>query len=144
MNILQKSINNILDFLEKSGKKIIENAQNSKDVGNDTFNQHDAYGAAVYYNGELKRFASLDSKSIRDHHGSTYYNIPAGTGEEWADMFLKEYEPPKKGFALVCFNAAYYSVIQETYTYRIISQEYTDMEKILKHFPKRSGRIEVL
>ena len=50
-NLIQKTI----DELTKEGERIILAAYNRKTWQNRTYNLHDSYGSAVYYNGNLLR-----------------------------------------------------------------------------------------
>lgn len=78
------------------------------------------------------------------HKGWSKAGIPDGTGYEWARMFVKELgktgEIPQRGFAMVVFNAAYYSHFQEHQEgnlkrkYRVISQIYGDLEDAGKDY----------
>lgn len=165
--------------LVEKGKQIIENAANSKESGNISLNQLDAYGLIVYYNGRVqrslvgseiniikslyrspepynispnmaaknKRFAAARSDG-EIHRG--WDGIPDGTGYEWARMFIKELgktgEIPATGFALVVFNAAFYSNIQEhgggtlRRTYKIISQVVGDLDNVARDYKDSTVR----
>lgn len=78
------------------------------------------------------------------HKGWAAAGIPDGTGYEWARMFVKELGKtgaiPQRGFAMVVFNAAYYSHFQEHQEgnlkrkYRVISQIYGDLEDAGKDY----------
>lgn len=78
------------------------------------------------------------------HKGWSKAGIPDGTGYEWARMFVKELGKtgaiPQRGFAMVVFNAAYYSHFQEHQEgnlkrkYRVISQIYGDLEDAGKDY----------
>lgn len=78
------------------------------------------------------------------HKGWAAAGIPDGTGYEWARMFVRELgktgEIPQRGFAMVVFNAAYYSHFQEHQEgnlkrkYRVISQIYGDLEDAGKDY----------
>ena len=121
-------VNNMLTYLEQQGRKIITEAKRTKDAQNDTYNQYDAYGYLVYYNGVLKRWSLSPELADEKHKGWAKYGIPDASGTEWANMFREQFEPPKSGFALVVFNAAFYSLIQEegagklTRKFQILSQ----------------------
>lgn len=123
-------IQRMLSYLSQEGRKIVDKAQRTKAVGNRTFNQADAFGYVVYYNGKVERkgYANTTTQSKKPHHGWDAAGIPAGTGREWLDDFLSTYEAPKSGFALLIVNAAFYTGIQEKrYKYRVISQVFGDL-----------------
>lgn len=136
----------MIDYLSRKGEEIVEKAMRSKDTLNRTFNQMDAYGYAIWYNGVLHKSAVGDPQygqyAEKEHKG--WKDIPTAFGREWAEIFISEIPAtgkiPKAGFALIVFNAAFYSKIQEegagrlTHPYRIISQVYGDLEAAGKGF----------
>lgn len=125
-------INRMLSFLSQEGRKIVTKAQRTKTVGNQTFNQADAFGYVVYYNGQAKRtgYANVTPQSKGEHKGWEREGIPAGTGREWLDEFINTYDPPKSGFALLIVNAAFYSNIQESGDWVILSQVVMDIKEL--------------
>lgn len=130
-------INRMLSYLSQEGRKIVNKAQATKMVGNRTFNQADAFGYVVYYDGKAQRkgYANLSPMAKKPHHGWAMAGIPAGTGREWLEDFIAGYEAPKSGYALLIVNAAFYTAIQETkWKYRIISQTYGDLNSIAEKF----------
>lgn len=130
-------IERMVSYLSQEGRKIVTNAQATKKVGNQTFNQADAFGYVVYYNGTVKRkgYANIAPESKKPHHGWKAAGIPAGTGREWLEEFISTYEAPKSGFALLIVNAAFYTAIQETkWKYRVISQTYGELDSIAEKF----------
>lgn len=134
-------ISRTLDYLEEQGKKVIAEAKSTKDTQNDTYSQYDAYGYLVYYNGVLKRQSLSPNLSYGEKHkGWAKYGIPEATGAEWAEMFKQDFDPPKNGFALVVFNAAFYSRIQEegadrlTHQWNILSQVVGSLKDIQSKF----------
>lgn len=133
LNLLKKTIDSVLNYLINKGYEMIVEAQYRKQVGNDSYNQRDAYGALVYHNGVLKRKATLDPMFAEEPHtGWEKHGIKSDFGRNWLNDFVKSYDgAPKKGFALVIVNAAFYTTIQEQkYKYKVISQEYVRMEDL--------------
>ena len=136
----------MLDELEAEGSRLIEKANSTRDTDNISFNLHDAYGYAVYYKGVLMRSGFLKggvlSKSV--HKGWLKRNYPSGTGRDYAANVLNGYTPPPTGYALIVFNAAYYSEILEdgkqdggkglAKRYKIISQINGDVEQLAKKY----------
>lgn len=141
-------------YLVDEGIKIIEDARSSKDTQNISGTQFDSYGLAVFYNGKLYYSvkSSDPSKNLTNQKRSIetiwgeengrhrgWGDIPAGTGREWAKMFVDEIKRssqiPDKGFALVIFNAAFYSSIQEgTGKWKILSQVVGDIKNLQSKF----------
>lgn len=74
------------------------------------------------------------------HKGWKAEGIPDATGYEWAKTFIKEFGKkgvvPQQGFALVVFNAAFYSKILEEggggvkRKYRVLSIAADEMQKV--------------
>lgn len=136
---MQRAISKMVDYLAKQGDRIIKEAARTAATTERTGNQGDAYGWAVYYDGILKKmgFWTPTPAAHEKHRG--YKDIPDGTGRQWVvDYFRNNFTPADKGFALVCVNAAYYTVPLEkgTYSkgdapkYRVISQIFGDMETL--------------
>lgn len=152
--LLTQAIWKMVYYLVDEGIKIIEDARNSKDTQNISGTQYDSYGLAVFYNGKLYysvksadpsknlNYSSRSIETIWDESGGRHRgwrDIPAGTGREWAKMFVDEIKKssdiPEKGFALVVFNAAFYSSIQETQqNFRILSQVVGDIKALGSKF----------
>ena len=131
---------------------IIEQAYKTKDPGNQSFNQHDAFYWALYYNGERISSGYLDPMMAK--HESGYMENEDGTlsevdkyhyyGVEEADKAMTAYTPPSEGYALLIGNAMYYSVIQERglkYSgdeedtrYRVLSQTYHKLQNLADRY----------
>lgn len=135
--LLNIYIQRMISYLSQEGMKIVSKAQATKQRGNQTYNQADAFGYVVYYNGKAVRqgYANTAPQSKATHHGWAKYNIPDGTGRSWLNDFIQEYKPPTKDFALLIVNAAFYSAIQEKkYKYQIISQTFGALDQIAAKF----------
>lgn len=101
-------------------------------------NRPDIYNVSSEMASKGKRFK--DKESGGRHKGWKSKGIPDGTGYEWARMFIKEFgksgNVPAKGFALVVFNAAFYSKILEEgkeplkRKYRVLSIASTKLQDI--------------
>lgn len=151
--LMTKAIWKMVYYLVDEGIKIIEEARNSKDTQNISGTQYDSYGLAVFYNGKLyysvksadpSKNLTSSSRSIETIWGEEngrhkgWRDIPAGTGREWAKMFVDEIKKssdiPEKGFCLVIFNAAFYSNIQEAGDWQILSQVVSDIKVLQSKF----------
>lgn len=145
-------------YLVDEAIKIIEKARSTKNTKNITGTQWDSFGAAVFYNGKLyytlrssdpakdltrvKRYMETYSDESGGRHKG-WGDIPAGTGREWVNLFVQEAKTklaiPKQGFALIVFNAAFYSKRQERgyklkRKYQIISQVVGDLKALESKF----------
>lgn len=150
---MTKAIWKMVYYLVDEGIKIIEEARSSKTTQNISGTQFDSYGLAVFYNGKLyysvkssdpsknlttssRRIETIWDESGGRHRG--YGDIPAGTGREWAKMFVDEIKSstkiPQTGFALVIFNAAFYSNIQEGGDWQILSQVVGSIKELQAKF----------
>lgn len=135
INLLQKQINKIVDYLAGQGKKIIHNAIQTKDTRQRTQNQNDAYGWAVYYNGrEMRRgYWTAAPQANEKRNGWSGAGIDRGYGREDLVKYFDEYKPKSNGFQLIVVNAVFYTAIQEAgggrlkHKYRIITQEFSNM-----------------
>lgn len=107
----------------------------------------DPYNISERMTSKYKQFTQTEGDV---HRGWSKMGVPDGTGYEWAKMFVREFgktgEVPKTGFALVVFNAAFYSKIQEEgsgslkRTYKILSQIIGDLDKIGTEFGGKPAR----
>lgn len=112
-------ISRMVAYLAREGERIANEALLTKQSQNDTMNQADAYGYAVFFDGMLKKkgYAAAEM-SGEMHKGWEKYGIPDGTGRDWLNEFFAEWRPKAKGFVLIVVNAAFYSRILEEGTYR--------------------------
>lgn len=126
----------IVRRLMDAGRSIIEEAYATKETGNVRYNQHDAYGYAVYYDGaEIPGTRGYlgGEKSTRP----VRYRGKSVSGRSEVDSFLGSYKA-KGGdcLTLVAVNAMFYSEIQEkgAYTlkrsFRILSQTYYRLDEL--------------
>lgn len=135
INLLQKQIDKMVDYLAGQGKKIIHDAIQTKDTRQRTQNQNDAYGWAVYYNGrEMRRgYWTSTPQANEKRNGWTNAGINPGYGREDLVKYFDEYKPKSNGFQLIVVNAVFYTAIQEAgggrlkHKYRIITQEFSNM-----------------
>lgn len=136
VNLLQRQINRIIDYLAGQGKRIIHDAVQTKTTRQRTQNQNDAYGWAVYYNGkEMRRgYWTTSPQANAKRNGWAAQGIEKGYGREDLTKYLNSYKPKGNGFQLIVVNAVFYTMIQERgggklkHRYRIITQEFSNME----------------
>lgn len=137
INLLQRQIDKIVDYLAGQGKKIIHDAIQTKDTRQRTQNQNDAYGWAVYYNGrEMRRgYWTSAPQANEKRNGWANAGINPGYGREDLVKYFDEYQHKSNGFQLIVVNAVFYTAIQEAgggrlkHKYRIITQEFSNMEE---------------
>jgi hypothetical protein len=140
INLLQRQINKIVDYLAEQGEKVIRNAAQTKETQNRKKNQLDAYGWCVYYKGEKKKQGFLTPNRTADqpHNAWAAKGYDRTFGRDDVTMFFDNYKPESNGFILVCVNAVFYTTIQEfggaQRKYRIISQVAGDMQGIANKF----------
>lgn len=141
--LAQRYINIMVKALAKEGENIIEEAARTKDTKVDTGNQLDAYGYAVYYNGEQKLVGYLDpfQNATEKHAGWAKRGIEPNTGRGWLSDFLNEYKLDNtRGFTLIVVNAAFYTNILERgggnliRKYRVISQVSSKCDSVARKY----------
>lgn len=99
-----------IDFLSDVGKETIEGMFQSKFPGNDLYNQRDAFGYGIYFNGKLVKEGYLDgelSKAPSKHRKQR--------GREEAKKAISQYTPLTDGYELYLVNAMHYSRAQEEF-----------------------------
>ena len=150
-------IDELIDYLADRGEAAIAIAYRHRDFTNRTYNLHDSYGSAVYYNGRLiKRsiryigpekytqgiytgWEWTKSRSMPDFRGTRYLKGDQidMTGREEVMDFFSQYTPTKSGMQLVVVAAMWYASVLEKgggnlkRKYRVISGAQTEMDKIV-------------
>ena len=148
----RKSNGDPLSGLEAEAQGIVDKAARTRETANVTGNLLDAYGYAIWINGEMVRrgYATPVPTSSEKHKGWSKYGIEANTGRGYVDDFLDSYSAPRKGVHLVVVNAAYYARILEegaqgrpdrplSTKYRIITQISNDMAGLARRY---GGNVE--
>lgn len=126
----------IVRRLMDAGRSIVEEAYATKETRNIRYNQHDAYGYAVYYDG-------AEIPGTRGYLGSEMSTRPVKyrgkpvSGRPEVDSFLGSYKAKNGNFlTLVAVNAMFYSEMQEngahtlTRSFRILSQTYYRLDEL--------------
>lgn len=134
INLLQRQIDKIVDYLAGQGKRIIHDAIQTKDTRQRTQNQNDAYGWAVYYNGkEMRRgYWTSAPQANEKRNGWSAAGIERGYGREDLVEYFRDYKPKTTGFQLIVVNAVFYTSLLEKgigvkRKYRVITQEFSNM-----------------
>lgn len=111
----------LIDNLAAEGERVIQDAYNKKGYQNRTYNLHDSYGSAVYYNGVLQ----ADSIRYVGPAAATKPRVVKGimiSGRDEVDKFFNNYKPSNKtGIELVVIAAIFYAGILEARKYHVIS-----------------------
>lgn len=106
-----KYINNLLDFLEKEGERILRECEEERTYTHRTRNLYDSYGFGIYLNGVLVRqgylSASATAKKPRKWYGKEIF------GREEIDKYLRSEYSPTKGIDMVVVATMPYAEILE-------------------------------
>lgn len=161
-------INKLIDELAEEGFAAITLAYRHRDFTNRTYNLHDSYGSAVYYNGRLvkrsiryigeERYTAgkfmgwewTKSRSVPNFRGTRFYTGDQVdmTGREEVMDFFSQYTPPKVGLQLVVVAAMWYGLILEKgggnlkRKYRVISGARTIMDELAAKYGGSVSQIE--
>jgi len=122
----------VVDELARIARQTLERAAESKDTGNQTMNQLEAYGFGVFFNGGLVRQGYLDKKK---YHGS--HRNAKGRWVDSAEPDPKRHKRGRiealraiqghrsdyNGYELYLVNAIWYSSAHEAWGLKIITQE---------------------
>lgn len=127
-------VKQLIDELAIDGKRLMVEASMTKDYTNRTFNLHDSYGSAVYYNGKLQNdtiyYLSPNATEAKKWYGT---NIK---GHDELIDFLQDYQGSAKGLELVIVAAMPYASILEDALgrvkrkYKVISGARLAMEEL--------------
>lgn len=146
-HLAQNAYRETINFLARHGQRMVDEAYRTKDTQDRSGNMHDAYGWAVYVNGQIVKQGDAGAPiSQQIHKGWAKHDIPANTGRGYLNDFFSTYQDiPERGIALVVVNAVYYAsileegaqhrpAIQQATQYRVISQVADTMYDIKRHF----------
>ena len=138
MGIKNSLIRQLIHELASDGKNAIQEAYKTKDYQNRTYNLHDSYGSAVYYNGVLQvdtiYYLSPNSTTAKKWYGTLM------KGHDELIDFLQEYQGQKNGIELIIVAAMPYASILEEGSgglkrkYKVISGAYSEMQSLQKKY----------
>ena len=124
----------LISQLADDGEKAIREAYEGREFTNRTYNLHDSYGSAVYYNGTLVK------SSIR-YVGAEMAEEDEGYGRNEVNDFFSNYRPKnRKGIDLVIVAAMFYADILEEgkgklkRKYKVIAEGEDYMKNVATHF----------
>ena len=124
----------LISQLADDGEKAIREAYAGREFTNRTYNLHDSYGSAVYYNGTLVK------SSIR-YVGAEMAEEDERYGRNEVNDFFANYRPKnRKGIDLVIVAAMFYADILEEgkgrlkRKYKVIAEGEDYMKNVATHF----------
>ena len=124
----------LISQLADDGEKAIREAYEGREFTNRTYNLHDSYGSAVYYNGALVK------SSIR-YVGAEMAEEDERYGRNEVNDFFSNYRPKnRKGIDLVIVAAMFYANILEEgkgklkRKYKVIAEGEDYMKNLATHF----------
>lgn len=124
----------LISQLADDGEKAIRQAYEGREFTNRTYNLHDSYGSAVYYNGNLVK------SSIR-YIGAEMAEEDDRYGRNEVNEFFSNYRPKnRKGIDLVIVAAMFYADILEEgkgrlkRKYKVIAEGEDYMKNLATHF----------
>ena len=124
----------LISQLADDGEKAIREAYEGREFTNRTYNLHDSYGSAVYYNGTLVK------GSIR-YVGAEMAEEDERYGRNEVNDFFSNYRPKnRKGIDLVIVAAMFYADILEEgkgklkRKYKVIAEGEDYMKNVATHF----------
>lgn len=124
----------LISQLANDGERAIHEAYEGREFTNRTYNLHDSYGSAVYYNGTLVK------SSIR-YVGAEMAEEDDRYGRNEVNDFFANYRPNnRKGIDLVIVAAMFYADILEEgkgrlkRKYKVIAEGEDYMKNLATHF----------
>ena len=124
----------LISQLADDGEKAIREAYEGREFTNRTYNLHDSYGSAVYYDGTLVK------SSIR-YVGAEMAEEDDRYGRNEVNDFFSNYRPKnRKGIDLVIVAAMFYADILEEgkgrlkRKYKVIAEGEDYMKNLATHF----------
>lgn len=129
LNLIKNEIENptvdmaVVERLLEIGYAALVRAAESKETGNITLNQMEAFACAVYFNGKKIRTKFLDKAQYRGTHYSTRKKADVDSaepdpkrgrmGRSMALHELRDHKSDTNGYELYLTNAMWYSAIHE-------------------------------
>lgn len=138
-------INRMADDLLKAGKRIVHEAIETRTYEHDTFNLHDSYGAAVFYNGKIIREYYPPQKATEPQ--LTDDGLYVYGSDDIKEYFRIEYVP-EQGLELAVVASMWYGTELEKgkrplkRKYKVISQIYSEMVELQKKYHANVIRIK--
>ena len=124
----------LISQLADDGEKAIREAYEGREFTNRTYNLHDSYGSAVYYNGNLV-------KGSISYVGAEMAEEDERYGRNEVNDFFSNYRPKnRKGIDLVIVAAMFYADILEEgkgrlkRKYKVIAEGEDYMKNVATHF----------
>ena len=124
----------LISQLADDGEKAIREAYEGREFTNRTYNLHDSYGSAVYYNGALVkssiRYVGAEMAEEDERYGRNEVN----------DFFANYRTKNRKGIDLVIVAAMFYADILEEgkgrlkRKYKVIAEGEDYMKNVATHF----------
>lgn len=133
-------LNEMIKELTMYGEMVMKEAYNTRDFTNRTYNLHDSYGSAVYYNGQMVNGTLKTLGSPQATESKTWYGKKLRGRQVVTDYLRNEYKPSGKGLSLVVVAAMpYRDVLEIKYKYRVISGANWMMRSLANTFAAKFG-----
>ena len=101
-------LSTVIEYLATLGQETIENMYAEKGTNDDLYNQRDAYGFGVYYNGKLVKEGYLEGEKSTAPSRDRKLR-----GRREAKKAIKNYTPDRQGYVLYLVNAMHYSAVHQ-------------------------------
>lgn len=149
MATIGKTVSRLINVLARQGQQIATAAMASRGYTNRTNNLSDSYVWGVYYKGEPVRYGTAQQKSASV---SKKWYGDALSGNTEGLNFIKSFQPPSNGVALVVAAVMPYGEVLENggasngrfhykHAYRVIATAKSDLKMLTKSFKGSTTRI---
>lgn len=134
-------VNALIEQLAKEGERIMRECLQEKDYTHQTYNLHDSYGYAVYYQGSIKRSGKPSPQALEPKK----FGSESITGERAITDYLNSYKP-SNGIELVIVAAMPYAIRLEhgqglKRKYKVVAMSYDKLQDVQRSFSKIGAQV---
>lgn len=126
-------VNALIERLAEEGERVMRECLQEKDYTHQTYNLHDSYGYAVYYQGSIKKkgMASPQASEAKEWHGEKV------SGRSAITDFLNSYKPTKVIELIVVAAMPYATDLEHGIglrrKYKVIAMSYDKLQTVSKN-----------
>lgn len=141
MTLKEKYANSMIETLYGDLTKTVDACVNGGTFTNRSYNLHDSYGGAIYYNGTLQReyIVGREATKTKKWYGRTI------DGNKAIAEYIDNYKPKTNGFEMIVLNGfmPYYGgVVEYKYGYKVIAMSIDQLNMIAAKY--KNAKVSVL
>jgi len=141
MKLKEQYITSMINSLYNDLVKVVDNCVSGGSFTNRSYNLHDSYGGAIYYNGVLQKeyIVGKIATKTKKWYGRTI------EGNKAIAEYIDNYKPKNSGFEVIALNGfmPYYGgVVEYKYDYKVIAMSVDQLNIIASKY--KDARVSIL